>query len=1226
MYLKKLTLAGFKSFADPVEFLFHPGTTAIVGPNGCGKSNVVDAFRWVLGERSAKELRGNEMLDVIFKGTSRREALNRAEVSLLFDNEDGLLPIEFSEVEVSRRLHRSGESEYLINGQHCRMKDIHALFADTGIGTEGYSVMEQGNLDAFLNASAQERRKIFEEAAGISRFKRQKEQTLRRLERSERDLERSQDRLAEAETRVRSLKIQAAKARRYVEDRDRVMRVRAVLSTEEIDSLRSQREALTFDLFLIQLRRGLLTRLSEETDTGREDARASAEGAAQSLTALRNEEMELRVELEGIGQRLEHAAERRAEIDDATRRRDEQGEELLRSENQYGEQRAEIRAQVLESIATLRASRERATTVAAQYRALEVSRRALEEQVHLTKDEALSRIYRETQLSNDRTALESERRSLESMRARRVTEAEEFETSISELIRSAEGLRSGRDEATERARTARRDAELLSAEIASRTALLDENRGRLASLRGDFEEGQGRLRFLMELEQRREGIGEGARRLLAARSPLGRDVVGLLAGGLEVDPELAPAVDAALGIDGETVVLSGELQLDDRLRAIQRDVEERGVTFVQVEGLGADPPPRESLPEGCTRLVDHLRIEPRMRDVIRALFDGVLLCTDLAAAERARRSIPRCRRCVLRDGTVIEAWGAVRLPTRGGHGLVSRRIEIRGLGARIDALEAELDDARAHGDALEETIQARVAETRRMQESAQRLELEVEHSERLLGENREESARLGERRDVVIAELAELSAQDSSLAGELSTKISELETTIRVRAEIEAQILKFEAERDPLDAQLDEIEAETSRVRVETTQTEERLVARRREQMRVQSELEERRNRRRRLLEEGERDQERLRRLTGEEGKDRGRRETLAKSLSELGGRIEGAAEENAAAKERLVSAEGLLTRIRDEDAVLREHREERLLAENERRVRIDGIREKLAEELDVDVQELPIDEWREQIVAEIGAEGLIERLRTELDSLQSSLRKNANVNLQAVEELEGAEERRDHLATQILDLEEAKTTLLETIETLNERSRELFLTTFEQVRGHFRELFTTVFNGGTADLMLEEGVDPLEAGVEVMARPPGKKVTSLRALSGGEKALTAASVLFALFRTKPSPFCILDEIDAPLDESNIRRFVRVLERFSTESQFLIITHSRVTMGEAERLYGVTMEEEGVSKKVAVRVDKNTDEQAITDGSVHADSLLSPPRLGSDVHVDEEKDAAAPVG
>jgi len=540
----------------------------------------------------------------------------------------------------------------------------------------------------------------------------------------------------------------------------------------------------------------------------------------------------------------------------------------------------------------------------------------------------------------------------------------------------------------------------------------------------------------------------------------------------------------------------------------------------------------------------------------------------------------------------------------------------------VEQLSAELELARAQGDALEETIQARLAEVRRRQEAAQRAELEVDHAQRLLEENREEWQRISERCSVVESEIRELVDQDARLTVELEEKLATLNTIEEERVELEALVVEREAERSSIEPELERFESDFSRLRVVSTQTEERLVAQRREQMRIQSELEERQDRRRRLEVEEEKDQERLLRLDENEQRDRQRSEELSAALEDLAGRVADAEQETSKAKESLFEAEKLLIQLRKENDSLRERREGQLLADNERRVRIDGIREKIAEELEVPVAELPVDEWRAVLLQEFGDKGLLKSLRSEQEQLSGRLRKNANVNLQAVDELTGEEGRRDQLGSQITDLEESKTTLLETVEALNDKSRDLFLETFEEVRQHFQELFATVFNGGTADLKLEEDVDPLEAGVEVFARPPGKRINSLRALSGGEKALTAVSVLFALFRTKPSPFCILDEVDAPLDESNIRRFVRVLQRFSEQSQFLIITHSRVTMGEAERLYGVTMEEEGVSRKVAVRVDKEENEEAIEDGTVSADSLLPPPRLGGREHFPEESQEA----
>ncbi|MFQ5655160.1 MAG: AAA family ATPase, partial [Planctomycetota bacterium] len=868
MYLKKLMISGFKSFADPIELHFHSGTTAIVGPNGCGKSNVVDAFRWVLGERSAKELRGEEMMDVIFKGTPHRPPLSRAEVSLLFDNADGRLPVEFSEVEIARRLYRSGESEYLINKRRCRLKDVQALIADTGIGTEGYSVFEQGNVDAFLLSSPQERRKLFEEAAGISRFKKQRRKALSQLERVEANLTRLTDILAEVEKRVRSVKYQAGRARRFLKDRERMGRLRSVIAAAEIDELRRDREVISFRLSSTQVERGLIARLAARFERGRESARRGVESAGQTLASLRDEEMRLRVELERKQQRLSHIGERREEIGDATLKRKAMGQELQRVVEEYSGRRAEVRERIREEISRLRGARARFDEGEERRRSLSEEGSRLDHHIRTAKEEALSQVFTQTRLSNEEISQKSDLRGLDALRERRIREREEFEAQLRELKGAREGLTRGLHETREGAAVAARRLALLEGEVESRSRTLDEKKQALSALNASLEGCGARLRFLEGLEASREGVGKGAQRLLSLDHPISAEVVGLLAGCIEADPEIAPLVDAVLGSVSETVMLRGSTPLGDRAQVVAEVLDGEGVGICHVEGRPSGSSGGGEGPgDGGKSLFELIRCDPIYRATLRRIFGNVEVVENLATALERRARSGGGRRFVTRDGILVEPWGGILLPGRNGGGLVSRRAEIEQLQGRMGVLEDELLHARDQGTALERSIDARMGELRGAREEIQRLRLDREHLERRLGENRRESERSRERIEVIKVEIREMDAERERILEALSEVRKGLEGVGEERARLEREVAEGEERLASLNERATEVEERVSGLRVESSQREERLVSLRREEHRILAEVrdrgerldhieEEEREARRRLAEHAEEERE----------------------------------------------------------------------------------------------------------------------------------------------------------------------------------------------------------------------------------------------------------------------------------------------------------------------------------------------------------------------------------
>jgi len=611
LYLKKIYLSGFKSFADPVQFDFDPGTSAVVGPNGCGKSNVVDAFRWVLGERSAKGLRGSEMLDVIFKGTATRPALSRAEVRLVFDNEDTTLPVETAEVEIGRILHRDGNSEYEINRKTCRLKDIQAIFANTGIGADGYSVLGQGQVDSFLNANAQERRKIFEEAAGISSFRKQRAETTNRLDRSERELTRVEDQLSEIERRIRSLKLQAGKARRYLEDRDRFRHVSTVLAAWDVEQLQFEQESLNFRLSWRNTLRNLISVVANRLDSKVEDVRSGIEGLHRELEEVRQIETEKRVALQGIEIRRVQMREQQ----DQSRRRNEdrqrQLEELSHIEEDYRHRRSEARDRIRDSLGELRHLRAVLKQLKVDHSIELANQDELDRRIHDLKDQDLGLVFEQSRLKNSVASHEGDLRGQDAIRERRTTEDLDYRKQQSEIESRISGLEKKIRDSHAMEHETQIRMESLRFEISQRTDILGGARKRLTEVRSELESSQGRLELLKDLEENLEGLSKGTRDLLSSEAPAAGDIRGLLARLIEAEPETAEMVDAVLGRILETVVFQGRTPIEQRIRAVTEILDGEAVNFVALEDDLETGKRRGSvaLPEGVVTLASRVRCE-----------------------------------------------------------------------------------------------------------------------------------------------------------------------------------------------------------------------------------------------------------------------------------------------------------------------------------------------------------------------------------------------------------------------------------------------------------------------------------------------------------------------------------------------------------------------------------------------------------------------------------------
>jgi chromosome segregation protein len=1182
--LKALELIGFKSFADRTRFEFPRGITVVVGPNGSGKSNIVDAIKWVLGEQSVKSLRGKEMVDCIFNGSSTRKALNSAETTLTFDNTDGRLPLDTPEVHVTRRVYRSGEGEYLINRQPCRLRDIRDLFAGTGIATEAYSIIEQGKVDVMLQSSAKDRRAIFEEASGISRFKAKKIEALRRLERVEQNLLRLSDIVDEVESRLKSVRAQATKARRYKEHADRLQQLRTQVGLADWRSLGEKLAAVE----------------SEAADVRQSiaaEATAANEADAQAVS-LEAETAKFDGEIHTFEARLGENRERTASLETTI---DLERTRVLDLEDQAARHRKQLQALSNRAVdlaglwqstqAELQAAdqkhRELASALADQQRALT----ALTAQLDQIRSENEQRRATHLEQLRSSAALTNEISALEGRLSRTEETRERCAQRLVDL-RAAQ-VRAEQDFAalTERQREVSERLQQRAEELkAARESLTDARRQHanrqkdLAAWRERLSGASERAALLEELEKRREGVGDGVKEVLqfARENPEGpfKQVLGMLADLIQVSVETAPLVEAALGDKAQHIVVQPGKRLFDYLAAHGKRLSGRvgfltadsTVTKAAANEIGdqlgvigrADSfveCPKEIAPLiqrllGDTWIVENLGQAFVLSELTHGMFNFVTLAGDHLAA----------------DGTLIAGQ------RQAAGGLISRRSELRALRAQIAQLQDTVEQTAELVAALEQQVAVQehnVATATAAHQSASEAVAEQRLRVHTATQKREQ---LADQQRALETESQTAAEQFESVTRLLSTSRERLNQMQANVAHAEARMSDNARRIEELDAARQQRNRDALSAQVELARSEQHLDHLRGQVRRYEQDRQERQ----RNLEES--------------------REQLAASLdrkrqAEI--RILTAESEAAdlyLAKESFTSAIQNLLERREEFRVRRseaaqlagKHRgkirkfEEQLhakeLAANEIRHERTTLENRLREDYGIELSQRSDPATAEELSARA-------QIETEIADLRRKLTNIGGVNLEALEEVDQLEVRFESLSGQFTDLSQAKGSLEQIIQRINADSRRLFAETLETVKGHFQQLFRKLFGGGQADIVLEQDADILESGIEIVARPPGKEPRSISLLSGGEKTLTCVALLLAIFRSRPSPFCVLDEVDAALDEANIERFVNVLKEFLEWTQFVVVTHSKKTMAFANSLYGVTMQESGVSKRVSVRFD-----------------------------------------
>ncbi|MBM2840049.1 MAG: Smc family protein [Bacteroidetes bacterium] len=1179
MYLSKLEIIGFKSFAQKVNLTFDSGISSIVGPNGCGKTNIVDAIRWVLGEQRYSALRSEKMEDVIFNGTKTRKPLGMAEASLVIENTKGILPSEYSQVTVGRRVYRSGESEYLLNKVPCRLKDILDLFMDTGMGADAYSVIELKMVETILSDKTEDRRRLFEEAAGVTKYKHRRKAAYRKLESVQADLMRVNDIVAEVHKAVTSLERQAKKAEQYHE-------VHIKLKALEIDVMEREYAHLFSRITPLEERLQALSADKNKIDVDLSQEESQLEALRGMMSdvekRLAEAQRDVAVHMETVNkieQRGLVAAERMKALESNIARFEaeklEMNEELQRLEGlkstlnerirDLQEQERLLSAEFAEKQSALRESKAHLDSRKAEAQAL--------------NDRTFELVHRTAEIQAVQDRKKGRVENLHGRQSHAEEEIAAYEQEIQRVDADNERL-SAEDKVLRRQFTEAEvrfyDAENNKNQLKSQ---IDALQLREVELRGEIGRRAARIDLLKAVIESREGVSEGVRFLASTEkwSPKRRLTI---ADAINAEDKYRTAIESALG------EYSGFIVVDSVSDA------ERGIALLNEEQLGKStfvcldrlPEINSSIQRPNIRgvvgwAIDLARFDAAYAPLFKLVLDRVLIVENSDVAAKVARQMVGVR-CVTLAGEVVTGIGL----TKGGSrrqdegGTIGKQAQIEQLGSEIASLQNDLEVVKKQREEIQSSHDA--IDLRSFTDAVKGIEKEMNGVEMRMAQLQFEKKRAGDIIAKNKEEIGIVAAEVSTLSAEIEESEPALDALRREKTDVERRVGAISNEIEALERDY----AAESRV---VSDLEIALVKLTGELHNAQSDIKRADYSIVGIQETLTRRDEAIRQAQEEIGlaqaillENANSLELLTDELTLLEQRKSDVYEESTQVREDIHRIE---LRIKDErrqhdDSMKATHELELKIAEL--KAKAEHIKARALEEFEFTVE---LKSYPDEEFVDFAA------LREEIQRFRDKVKSLGNINFAAFEEYNTEKQRLEFLTGQRADLIEAEKILLATIEEINTTAQNKFMQTFELIRKNFVDIFKSLFDpGDECDLKLEEGVDPLEATIDIIAKPRGKRPTSIGLLSGGEKTLTATALLFAIYLVKPSPFCILDEVDAPLDDANIDRFTRLLKKFSNNTQFIVVTHNKRTMEAANALYGVTMEEEGVSKLVTVRFNQAT--------------------------------------
>ena len=1184
MRLKSLEMVGFKSFAERTILQFPPGIASIVGPNGCGKSNVVDALRWVMGEQSARHLRGQLMGDVIFNGSERLPPTGMAEVSLILDNEDGRGPAEYSslaEIMITRRLFRSGESEYEINKISCRLKDIIELFLGTGVGNKAYSMVEQGRVDEMINAKPEDRRALIEEAAGTSKYRSRKLVAERKLERTHQNLLRVNDIVREIERQIRSMELQAKKAERYRALKQELKDKDLAWSARQKKILESEIAQVEMKLKESEDRLAHLLATLHTKEAESESLRLSLLETEREVGAKQEAVYQQKVLHQGIEQKIHFTRKDRDELEE-TKRKIQTELASMQDKLQALSREIDELKKAQESFVQLSLFEENflkdKETELEKVRS-EIS--SLQSGTEQEKGTLIELANRTAHLKNDLGAAERKRGELQAGLARNREENSGAFQSLASWTEKREERKAALERSSERAGEVERESNEASAAIQKWTREKEELEQKITALKERLQDARSLLLSLEELQRNYDGYQEGVRAIMLKRQRESafEGVYGLVAEVIEAPEDYEKALAAVLGDRLQYIIVQSHEAGLKAIEHLKQESSGRG-SFIpmRLSKKGERRPLPLGQPEVIAPLLERVSVKEGYREIADYLLGDVVLVRDLPSAFQLWSRNGFINTLVTLEGEIIDPSGVVT----GGSvkslegSFLSQRRRIKELQALSSEIESQLHEEDNGFGILRERLERMEARRAVLVEESHNLALEKVRLEHDLLQAEQEVARLNETLQGRAQEAADLSEMLKSVEEEIAGGHRQVEAVTRERTEREKTL----AERQEALAVLTR-ESETLEANVTDSRIRGAALGERKEH--VHLDLENRLKLRQDLLEQvGSREAQRAEAAAKGKGLEEALRAAEAsledekKGLAELEERLEGSRREYREMSRCLTEIDEAIKEVRPLTEATQEEKNRFQLMISEKGFHLQHLADTLREKYGLELKEIQGDNPAESF--------LEEEVQRDIEELRRKLERMGEVNLAAIGEFEELSSRYQFLSQQKGDLEKSIADLQSTIAKLNRICRSRFKESFEEINQKFQDIFPRLFRGGKAHMVLTDENDYLETGVEIVGQPPGKKLQSISLMSGGEKALTAVSLLFAIFLTKPSPFCLLDEVDAPLDDANIDRFNEMVKEMSQISQFILITHNKRTMQVAELLYGITMEEPGASKVVSVKM------------------------------------------
>ena len=1180
MYLKRLELQGFKSFADKTVLEFMPGITSVIGPNGSGKSNISDSIRWVLGEQSMKSLRGSKSLDVIFAGTQNRKSLGFAEASLVFDNSDGTLPIEYTEVTVTRKIYRSGETGYYINKTPCRLKDVLELFMDTGIGKDGYSIIGQGKIDEILSNKSEDRRHIFEEAAGIVKYRARKQEAEKKLEHTKLNLLRINDILAEIESNIEPLKVQSEKAKKYLNLREELKSIEIGLFIYNIEKYKKELEEIVKDEEIYNSQCSEEEGKLESIKNLKETLKAEIDEITNNIEQISNLGFESQKEIEMLNSdinvaktRISNNKENRERLEKEIEEFQERIKELEEEIKQKQEKRLNLKENKEKFEKELKEKEEELEKLTKT-----LSQKELE--IEKNKQQVEENVDRKYNLQSD---INTEKINIENGEKREKQIASEIATNISELdstrLEKEDISKTFYEIEDKRNKILNNQKEINDKKQKAETKIKEYERN-ITILQNEVRMKETRLKFLIETEKEKEGYIKSVKNLLKdteTNKELGKGMHGVLANIIEVPEEYQTAIEMCLGMSLQNIVTDTEEDAKKLVEHLRKNNLGRA-SFLPISSVRGKKLDKIKIKEdGYIGIAsDLIKYDKKYQDIIENLLGRTVIVDKMETAIKIAKQNKYAFRIITLEGDVINPSGAIT-----GGSVAKKTVNILGRGREIEKLEKEIKTKNKKIESLEEekkdfekSIVDIFEESKNLEKELQEIDITYATEKQKLLSIEQNISKLETRISKLKEEKENIKKQKEESNIKIENTKKEIERLNKETEEITKVINEYASLNKDNQKYIDDLNFDITNLKISVSSFDESESSIDEIQERINQDIENSRKsieNKKVQIEKLKQDDFNLEKSI-EETKEK--IEEIKQNVETSGTKIEELKNSRIQKNKKLEEKEKEITekfnQIEDLKAQI---------------VKVDVKKTKLEEEINNIINKM----WEEyettpNNVEEYKKPENVALTQKQVNSLRKEMRELGSVNLDSIEEYKSLKERYDFMNEQRLDLENTMAKLRKVIQEMTTTMKEQFKKQFEVINKNFSEVFKELFGGGKAELSLEDEDNILDCGINITVQPPGKKLQNMMLLSGGEKAFTAIALLFAILKMNPAPFCVLDEIEAALDDVNVYRFAEYLKKFSKQTQFLVITHRKGTMEAADTVYGVTMEENGISKLLSMKL------------------------------------------